>query len=218
MHSFDAILDCLCLGRSAHYDVLEEQPALGFPHEKAQQSTQSLAEDVLSILYAADINDEHFRQRIQDVVRETGWYESLAVLVLHGLENALKAGAPMGQKIKNAYEEAAKVVGDVWGFVKEHPVFFTLVALGILVILLPWAIELLGFGELGPIEGTSVVVYLQGDALMLCLLVGTFAARWQSTYKGYVHKDSLSSFFQRLGMKWARILGSNCERVPVYIA
>ena len=49
MHSFDAILECLCLGRSAHYDVLEEQPAgpaLGFPHEKAQHppTTQSLAE------------------------------------------------------------------------------------------------------------------------------------------------------------------------------
>ena len=147
MHSFDAILDCLGLGRSAHYDVLEEQPALGFPHEKAQhpQTTQSLAEDVLSTLYAADINDEDLRQRIQDVVRETGWYESLAVLVLHGLENALKAGAPMGQGIKNAHEKAAQVVGDVWGYMKEHPVFFTLVALGIFVILLPWVIELLGF-------------------------------------------------------------------------
>ena len=220
MHSFDAILDCLCLGRSAHYDVLEEQPALGFPHEKAQhsQSTQSLAEDVRSILYAADINDEHLRQRIQDVVRETGWYESLAVSVLHGLENALKAGAPMGQAMKYAYEKAAQVVGAVWGYTKEHPVFFTLLALGILVLLAPWAIEVLGFGELGPIEGMLVVVYLQGDVLMRYLLVGTFAAWWQSTYRGYVPAKSLFSFFQRLGMVWARVLGSNCERVPVYIA
>lgn len=29
----------------------------------------------------------------------------------------------------------------------------TLVAIGILVILVPWAVEALGFGELGPIEG-----------------------------------------------------------------
>ncbi|SRR6266702_182190 len=173
MHPLNAILECLCLGRSAHYDVLEEQSALGFPHEKQQyphpQTTQSQAADILSILYAADTNDEHLFQHVQDVVRETGWYESLAASVLNGLENALKAGAPVGQAMKDAYEKSAQVVGDVWGFVKEHPVFFTVVALGILVILAPWALEVLGFGELGPIEGMSIIVYVQGDILM-CLL------------------------------------------------
>jgi len=207
MCPFDAIIECLCLRPSAHYDVLEEeQPALDFPHEKTPhpQTTQSLAENVLSTLYAADINDEYLVQRLQDVVQETGWYENLATSVLNGLENALKAKAPMGQAMKDAYDKAAQVVGDIWGFVKEHPVFFSLVALGILVILAPWAIEALGFGELGPIEGMSVVVYVQGDILMLCLLVGTFAAWWQSAYRGYVPARSLFSFFQRLGMVWGR--------------
>ncbi|KAF2263400.1 hypothetical protein CC78DRAFT_581489 [Lojkania enalia] len=41
----------------------------------------------------------------------------------------------------------------------------------------------LGFGELGPIEGS-------------------FAALWQSRYAGYVPSGSLFSFFQRLGMTW----------------
>lgn len=45
------------------------------------------------------------------------------------------------------------------------------------------ALEILGFGELGPIEGS-------------------FAAGWQSRYAGYVPKGSLFSYFQRLGMKW----------------
>jgi hypothetical protein len=208
MHPFDAILECLCLRRPAHYDALEEQSALDFPHEKIHhpQTTQSLAGDVLSTLYAADINDEHLRQRLQDVVRETGWYESLAASVLNGLENALKAGGPMNQAMKDAYDKAAQVVEGVWGFVKEHPVFFALLALGILVILMPWAIEVLGFGELGPDEGMSVIVYVQGDILMRCLLVGTFAAWWQSTYRGYVPAKSLFSFFQRLGMVWGRKL------------
>ncbi|KAI9457774.1 hypothetical protein BJY52DRAFT_1271207 [Lactarius psammicola] len=185
MHPFNAILECLCLGRPAHYDVLEEQPTLGFPHEKKQhpQTTQAQAEEILSTLYAADTNDEHLYQRLQDVVHETGWYENLAASVLNGLENALKAGATMGQAMKDAYEKSAQVVRDVWGFVKEHPVFFAVVALGILVIMAPWALEVLGFGELGPIEGT-------------------FAAWWQSTYAGYVPKGSLFSFFQRLGMEW----------------
>jgi hypothetical protein len=208
MHPFDAILECLCPGRSTHYDVLEEQPAHAFPHEKTQhpQTTQSLAEDVLSTLFAADINDEHLVQRLQGIVHETGWYESIVALVLNGLENALKAGAPMGQAMKDAYEKVEQVVGAVWGFVKGHPVFFALVALGILVIFVPWAVEVLGFGELGPIEGMSVVVYVQGDILMRCLLVGTFAAGWQSTYRGYVPAKSLFSFFQRLGMRWGRKL------------
>lgn len=189
MHPFDAIknaiAECFCLGNSAHYYVLEEQPTLDFPHEKKQypQTTQSLAGDVLSTLYDADANDEQLFQRLQDVVHETGWYEGLAAAVLNGLENMLKAGAPMGQAMKDVYEKVVQVVADVWGFVKEHPVFFAVVALGILAVLTPWAIGALGFGELGPIEGT-------------------FAAWWQSTYGGYVPAGSLFSFFQRLGMVW----------------
>ncbi|KIL66900.1 hypothetical protein M378DRAFT_160444 [Amanita muscaria Koide BX008] len=192
MSPFNAILECLCMGRSANYGLSEEQPALGFPHEKKQTtesltedslSTESLAEDILSTLYTADTNDEHLAQRIQDLIHETEWYEDLAIVILNGLENALKASAPMGQAMKDAYEKAAQVVADIWGFAKEHPVFCALVALGILVILLPWAIEVLGFGELGPTEGS-------------------FAAWWQSTYGGSVPAGSLFSFFQRLGMVW----------------
>ncbi|KIL66898.1 hypothetical protein M378DRAFT_74719 [Amanita muscaria Koide BX008] len=175
------------MGHSPHYGVEEEEPALGFAREKKQhrdpQTTHSLAAEILSTLYAADTNDEHLVQSLQDVVRETGWYEDLAAAVLNGLESALKAAAPMGQAMKDAHDKAAQVVADIWGFAKEHPVFCAVVALGILVILAPWAIEVLGFGELGPIEGT-------------------FAAWWQSRYAGYVPAGSLFSFFQRLGMIW----------------
>jgi hypothetical protein len=172
MDPCNAILDCLGLGRTTHYDEIEEQPAHGFPHERKQsiqtaqslgfphekkqhvQTTQSLADDILSTLYAADANDEHLVLRLQEVVRETGWYESLVATVLNALEYAIKVGVPMvGQAMKDAYERAAQAAGDVWGFAKEHPVFCAVVALGILVILAPWAIEVLGFGELGPIEG-----------------------------------------------------------------
>ena len=70
------------------------------------------------------------------------------------------------------------------GFATEHPVYATLIALGILAILTPFVLELLGFGELGPIEGS-------------------FAAAWQSRwYGGEVPKRALFGYFQRLGMKW----------------
>jgi hypothetical protein len=169
MHSFiGEILGCFCTGRtSAQYDVQEGQPPL---HEKhSQLTTKSLAADILSTLYAADTNDEHLTQRLQDVVHETGWYEDLAAAVLTGLENALKAEAPMGQAMKDAYDKATQVVADVLKFAKEHPVFCAVVALGILVILAPWAIEVVGFGELGPIEGMCICagVYY-ADVLFVC--------------------------------------------------
>lgn len=73
--------------------------------------------------------------------------------------------------------------GAAIGFAKEHPAYAVLIALGILAVLMPWALEILGFGELGPIEGS-------------------FAAAWQRTYADYVLKDPLFSYFQWLGMKW----------------
>jgi len=168
---------------TAQYDVLEAQPSLNFKDEKHPQTTESLAADILSTLYAADTNDKHLIQRLQDIVHETGWYEGLAAAILTGLENALKAEAPVGQAMKDAYEKVMQIVEDIFEFTKEHPVFCAVVALGILVVLAPWAIGALGFGELGPIEGT-------------------FAAWWQSRYAGYVPAGSLFSFFQRLGMVW----------------
>jgi len=188
MHcSINEILNCLCLSSTAEYDILEEQLPHDFTHEKKHhpQTTESLAADILSTLYAANTNDEQLKQSLQDSIHETGWYENLAVAVLTGLENAIKAETPMGQAMKDAYEIASHVVADVLEFAKEHPVFCAVVALGILVILAPWVIEVLGFGELGPIEGT-------------------FAAWWQSRYVGYVPANSLFSFFQRLGMVWGR--------------
>ena len=59
----------------------------------------------------------------------------------------------MGQAMRDAYEKVVRVVEEVWQFTKDHPVFVAVVALGILVVLAPWAISALGFGELGPIEG-----------------------------------------------------------------
>jgi hypothetical protein len=125
MHPFNTILDCLCTGYSSHYDVLDEQPALDFSHEKKHppQTTQLLAENILSTLYAANKNDENLVRRIQDIVRETGWYESLAAAALTGLENALKAEAPMGKAMRDAYDTAAQAVAEVLKFAKDHPVW-----------------------------------------------------------------------------------------------
>ncbi|OCL04818.1 hypothetical protein AOQ84DRAFT_399893 [Glonium stellatum] len=152
--------------------------------EKAGRTDEDIASDVLSTLYHAEKEGHNLDQELQDIVGAYGWTEDIAKAILVGLEAALKNGASMGQAMKNAFDRAINAAEE---FVEDHPVFCTLVALGILVVLAPWAIEALGFGELGPIEGS-------------------FAAAWQSRYARYVPKGSLFSFFQQLGMKWPRTL------------
>jgi len=60
----------------------------------------------------------------------------------------------MGTVMAEAYRRALSAAEE---FAREHPVLCTvivpLIVLGILTLLVPWALEALGFGELGPIEG-----------------------------------------------------------------
>lgn len=87
--------------------------------------------------------------------------------------------------MKDTYDKVREVAEE---FVKEHPVLVEVlvivVAIGILAVLVPWAVEALGFGELGPVAGS-------------------FAAWWQSTFPD-VEAGSLFSYLQRLGMKWGK--------------
>jgi len=141
-----------------------------------------MAANILRTLFSADDGGEDLKKRVQDVVGVRGWTENIAKAVLGGIENGLKQGAQMGKAMKEA---SGKAIDEAVDFAHEHPYFCALVAVGVLAILMPWVLEALGFAELGPIEGS-------------------FAAWWQSTYRGYVTQKSLFSFFQRLGMVWRR--------------
>lgn len=59
----------------------------------------------------------------------------------------------MGQAMKSAFDKAIKEVAE---FPHDHPIFCTLLALGILVVLSPWVLKALGFAELGPVEGNEL--------------------------------------------------------------
>jgi hypothetical protein len=57
----------------------------------------------------------------------------------------------MGQAIREAYDRA---VNEATEFAYDHPVFCTVLALGILAILMPWVVDAaLGFAEIGPCAG-----------------------------------------------------------------
>jgi len=142
----------------------------------------AVAADVLRAQFNANEGGEHLRKSVRDIIGARGWTENIAKRILGGIENALRDSAQMG---KTMAEAANKAIAEATGFALDHPYFCAVIAVGVLAILMPWVLEALGFAELGPVEGS-------------------FAAWWQSTYRGYVTKDSLFAFFQRLGMVWRR--------------
>ncbi|KAK0753734.1 hypothetical protein B0T18DRAFT_311173, partial [Schizothecium vesticola] len=154
--------------------------------------------DLLSLFIHANAPGPALTQRLRDTVTAQGrpWSEWLAEKVLRGLEKTLKGSQDKwGDALRDAYARSVAAVeeefAELWAFVKEHPgevaagVALTLVAIAVLVMLAPWVLELLGFAAEGPLEGS-------------------FAAWWQSMYRGLVPKGSLFSLLQRLGMVWGK--------------
>lgn len=142
-------------------------------------TTDHAASNIVTTILTSPTTIE-LHKTVNEQVTVTGWTDSLVEAILQGLKSAVEAGAHVARPAADALKKATDAAV---GFAKEHPVYTTLIALGILFVLLPWVLEVLGFGELGVIEGT-------------------WAARWQSTYVGYVPKGALFGYFQRLGAKW----------------
>ncbi|KAL4791041.1 hypothetical protein BDV19DRAFT_371361 [Aspergillus venezuelensis] len=140
---------------------------------------QIVSDIITAILNAQDAYSLH--KELSAKITTTSWTENIAKATLNGLTKAITTGAKMARAASDAMDKAEEAAV---GFATEHPVYATLIALGILAILTPFVLEILGFGELGPIEGS-------------------FAAVWQSRwYGGEVPKRALFGYFQRLGMKW----------------
>jgi hypothetical protein len=133
-------------GRAIHLDTKTSIERSG----KAPKTDQEVADNVLYLLFNASESNAGLRLDIQSAVSTSGWKESLAERILKGTQNALESGVPMGEAMAAAFKRS---VQEAVGFVKEHPVYFTVIALGVLVVLAPWILEVLGFAELGPVEG-----------------------------------------------------------------
>ncbi|CAG8917624.1 unnamed protein product [Penicillium salamii] len=168
MIPFSSILECV-LGKLAR----EPLPPT------SSRSPESVASSIVTKILNAEEPYELHKQ-LNEEISTNGWSDAIARATLHGLENAIRAGAEMARAAADA---AAQSKDAAFDFVTDHPVYATLIALGILALLTPWALEIIGFGDLGPIEGS-------------------FAAAWQRQYAGYVPKKALFGYFQRLGMKW----------------
>lgn len=148
-----AIISCITGAEPTIEAYPDEKQAILCAHEP--RTAEAIADEVLQAIQSAEKCGRQLQAKLNEIVGEYGWTERVAEWLLVKLEQVLKAADKVGPALKDAYDRACEAAMQIEGFVKEHPVFCTVIALGVLVTIAPWAIEALGFGELGPIEGMS---------------------------------------------------------------
>ncbi|KAK0612177.1 hypothetical protein B0T14DRAFT_440991 [Immersiella caudata] len=222
-----SILGCLCLTNSQlptvsyanNRKIITEKPSLQQPpRATAQNDPQTLdamATKIITILRQAEKPGFALTECLNDAVNPAGWSERLAERVLKVLEDALSATGrdTWGQALKDAYDKAVIVAGEVFEKLaqeaKEHPelaaVLLTLLAIGVMAVLMPWVLEMLGFAAEGPVAGELTLRrHKKRKSIRSWRQIESFAAGWQRTYSGFVPKGSLFSYLQRLGMVWGK--------------
>jgi ElaB/YqjD/DUF883 family membrane-anchored ribosome-binding protein len=153
------VLDCL-LGTELELDFYPDEKQAILKHHDPR-TAKSIAHDVVQAIASAKKGGKELQKKLNDIVGEYGWKENMAEWVLVKLELVLREAQKLSPALKEAYDKTCEVAKSIEGFVQEHPVFCTVIALGVLVLIAPWAIEVLGFGELGPIEGSLLAQFIK---------------------------------------------------------
>jgi hypothetical protein len=131
--------------------------------------TGNLANDVVDTILHTKLTGLALQMKLDSVVGAYGWKENVAKWVLEKLTRALEEGhEKLGPAVRDAYHKAVEVAMTVEGFVIEHPVFCTVVALGVLALMSPWLLPLLGFAEEGIIEGMGNLLYFRWTGTDKC--------------------------------------------------
>lgn len=152
---FQACVACLACSDPADDTHLDEKLALlstSDPHTASQ-----VADQVVDAILSADKFGPILQAKLDSIVGCYGWTQKVAEWILYKLSIALKAAHDnLGSVVRDAYHRSWDVAVSIEGFVTEHPVFCTVIALGVLVIIAPWVIEALGFAAEGPLEGMCI--------------------------------------------------------------
>lgn len=161
-HLFE-FLSCCCIRRghnTRHFEKHLITDPSQYTAYKDRPSRAELADEIVSKLLVARNNDAILEADLESTIRAHGWYDGLATAVLAALENAIKLEKEMNPAMHTAYEKAVAGIKGVQEWAGEHPemtaVLVTLIALGILAIMMPWFMAWLGFAEEGIIEGKLV--------------------------------------------------------------
>lgn len=143
----NALIDCLSGGGRS---IKQQTTTTTAFSEKDNYHTLHLTAQILTALTTADKAGPSLESILNDIITTTSWSERLAASVLRGIENVIREGAKMGTAMAEAVVKAEKAAT---GFAREHPAYVTLIAAGIVALMLPWCLELLGFAEAGLVEG-----------------------------------------------------------------
>ena len=167
----ETILPCLPFGRAERriqlptnktkYQPISEKAApqpSQFCGNNPKLDSDEAASSIVSAIMEADDFNPSLGIAIQSLVHKAGgWTEYLMERILAALERVLMDGAPLKQPMQEAFDKVYEATEEFEQFAADHPVvtgvFCTVIAVGILVLVAPYVVELLGFGELGPIEG-----------------------------------------------------------------
>jgi len=156
--------------------------------EKAP-SDEELAAQIVDKIYTAEKSGNALKIELRRMVQANGLREYLAQAVINALATALKEGRAMSAPLKEAYDEACEEARKVKEWTDDNPVIaniiYTIIALGIVALLMPWLLGVVGF--------------VDGD-----IVAGSWVARWMSRYQGFVPKGSLLSYIQSLVSKLQR--------------
>lgn len=123
--------------------------------DQPQAEIDAAAQDFVNVLIKAktgDFNDVQLRKDLDNAVSTLSWSENLAAAILVCLETALRNGIKLGRTVEEATKKAMAAATE---FATDHPVYFTLIALGVLALTVPWVLSWLGFAEIGIVEGKS---------------------------------------------------------------
>lgn len=141
-----------CLGEKGPQTLATIHNRRHLSEDDERDDVQAFA--VVETLYSSEGTATDVRTTMQHHLRSQSRTEFLAIKILLALQDAIKAGKAMGPAMKAAYEDAQQNVDD---FVQKHPIFsaciVTVLAIAILVVLIPWVVEALGFASRGPVAG-----------------------------------------------------------------
>lgn len=138
--------------KSVTYDVKE--PYADYS-EGDLENTMKKAQSFVDIIVAADCDrkDAHFRKALRGSISAASWTENLAKAILTKLESIIQNKNKIGQTLRDTIQKA---VVAAFEFAKNHPVYTTIIVLGVLVEIAPWVLTALGFAEGGIVEGKEL--------------------------------------------------------------
>ena len=140
-----------------HSPVVDEKAPI-----LAMHPAQDEADRFLHSLRTAKHAGPELQLRLRDIASTNGWKDSLAQKILNGIAAMIREGdrltGAMGEMVQDVSQKAHQ-------FARDHPTYanllsfggYTLLAFGILVLVAPWVLTALGFGEEGPVLGELVI-------------------------------------------------------------